>query len=154
MVLIQLMGRWGSNVVMRYCEEAPLAAITSIVKKANDMPSSISQLAKASKAAKDKMITEAPTNWKRMVEEEIKEITRWLDTLECKQMWVQNTRSGCVHRIENKEGPLQAWLTYCGGYFALYLLLPRIAAPATGGDMHTLRAQAKMDRLCATAFGE
>ena len=105
--LIQLLGRWGSDAVLRYIQEAPLAD-TSVAARA------VSQNSSSSGAAVPPVQQPPPCN---PLTDQVRVLVKDALTQQCAaSVFVLNPKSKLAHRPSSTEGTSDSafWLSACG----------------------------------------
>ena len=130
LLTIQLLGRWGSDVVLRYVSEVPLGAVT---KRIVDIfkTASLEEMTRVNEATLEKKLTEM-----NMKTEQLDILKDELGRLKIQMMeapassasssasrgepprFVANEDSRVVHAAASCLGPTSSWTTRCGWAFA------------------------------------
>ena len=143
--IIMIMARWSSDSVLRYVGEAPLEALTEIVKaktRTADLKA-FYERALEQKEIPSHINTPHPAiEWKHVREEAEASAERNRDQSQDrgKTNWISNIDSGVVHRFKDehyKNLTPNSWRTVCGWRFGKYTFnyeqqLPECAALICG----------------------
>jgi hypothetical protein len=123
LLTIQLLGRWGSDVVLRYVADVPLSAITRRVVE-NFKSACIADVAKVDDDIIDARLhlTGIAGEQYEHLKGELQRIKAQLDASsscsDAKRRFVVNEDSKVVHEPTSCIGPTGSWSTRCGWAFA------------------------------------
>ena len=114
---IQLLARWSSPVVMRYCRLAPLSSITDHVREhqaANNVSKLIAGIKNDVKSMKNQ-IASMETNTLKLIDIETKvsKLESDAEATNAPPQFVVNDETGCCHTILAMTGPPVDWITPC-----------------------------------------
>ena len=122
LLTIQLLGRWGSDVVLRYVADVPPSAITQrVIEKLRT--ASITEVAEGEVAACGEKLAEAGVVQDQLatlqaelsrIKGQVAAAARSSETMP----FVANVDSQVVHRPASCIGPTWTWRTRCGWAFA------------------------------------
>ena len=123
LLTIQLMGRWGSDVVLRYVAEVPLSAVTKRVVECF-RSASINDVAKEDDAQRDAKLGTVGISGVQFVQlqDELNRIKAQLSASASSRLearhFVVNEDSHVVHALSACLGPTWSWSIRCGWSFA------------------------------------
>ena len=109
----QLLGRWGSNMVLRYVAEVLLSAITRRVIEKFDT-ASLADIARGGD------FDEKTEEFKKDIASSKEELVRMKGLVGAKQVtdkFVVNEALGVTHALASCLGPTSGWVTKCGWCF-------------------------------------
>ena len=152
---IQLLARWGSDAVLRYVQDAPLAVQEEISSEVmlsptlRDVTASVTELRPTAKGTENlaELVAAQCSTQLQHVYGLVRELVRRMEAKEApeaagKQDCVRNDKSGAIHRIlvGSVEVPSQQWATYCPWKF--------------GQAPHAVRCgwPGQKDAVCSTCF--
>jgi hypothetical protein len=137
LLLIQLLGRWGSDIVMRYVMDAPLGAITSTYRSMmaeQELQGTLKRLIQQGSGAEGALPKKAGFAIKAL-QDELAELRDRLTVCESDPQFVSNTETGVWHCTSvGMPNPPARWRTMCGWRFGLSAARYELARAAPGTD--------------------